>query len=91
MVSLCCVSCVSLSVYLDRCVLDVDIFAIHLLLTLLLSLSQSLMIVYKLTQGAAWSAGKMGRVDESRRYMEESLRARKMLPQFNLEGLWVGK
>jgi len=53
--------------------------------------SLSLMTVYKLTQGAAWSAGKMGRVDESRRYMEESLRARKMLPQFNLEGLWVGK
>ena len=53
--------------------------------------SLSLMTVYKLTKGAAWSAGKMGRVDESRRYMEESLRARKMLPQFNLEGLWVGK
>ena len=49
------------------------------------------MTVYKLTQGAAWSAGKMGRVDESRRYMEESVRARKMLPEFNLEGLWVGK
>jgi hypothetical protein len=68
-----------------------DIFAIYLLTLLLYSPSLSLMTVYKLTQGAAWSAGKMGRVDESRRYMEESVRARKMLPEFNLEGLWVGK
>ena len=47
--------------------------------------------VYQLTKGAAYTAGTMGRDDESRKYMEECMRARKMLPQFNLEGLWVGK
>ncbi|KAL9185823.1 hypothetical protein ACHAXT_003600 [Thalassiosira profunda] len=47
--------------------------------------------VYKVTSGAARGAERMGREEESRRYMEESLRAKKMLPQFNLEGLWVGK
>lgn len=47
--------------------------------------------VYQVTKGAAWSAGRSGRIDESKKYMEECMRARKMLPQFNLEGLWVGK
>lgn len=47
--------------------------------------------VYQLTKGAAYTAEGMGKVDESHTYMEECMRARKMLPQFNLEGLWVGK
>jgi len=47
--------------------------------------------VYKVTSGAARSAERMGRVEESERYEEESVKAKKMLPQFNLEGLWVGK
>ncbi|KAL7539198.1 hypothetical protein ACHAXR_011524 [Thalassiosira sp. AJA248-18] len=47
--------------------------------------------VYKITKGAAWSAERMGRVEQSHMYRMESLKARKMLPQFNLEGLWVGK
>ena len=47
--------------------------------------------VYQVTKGAAWSAGRSGKIDESEKYMEECMRARKMLPQFNLEGLWVGK
>lgn len=47
--------------------------------------------VYKITSGAAKSADMLGRQDASLKYREESSRARKMLPQFNLEGLWVGK
>ncbi len=47
--------------------------------------------VYKITSGAARSADMLGRMEASVKYREESLRARKMLPQFNLEGLWVGK
>lgn len=47
--------------------------------------------VYKVTSGAARSAESMGRVEEGEMYRMESLRARSMLPQFNLEGLWVGK
>ena len=47
--------------------------------------------VYMVTSGAARSAERMGHDDVSQKYWEESLRARKMMPQFNLEGLWVGK
>ncbi|KAL7542600.1 hypothetical protein ACHAWF_007209 [Thalassiosira exigua] len=47
--------------------------------------------VHRVTSGAARSAERMGRSEEGSRYREESLRARRMLPQFNLEGLWVGK
>jgi hypothetical protein len=47
--------------------------------------------VYKITSGAAKSADMLGRQEASVKYREESSRARKMLPQFNLEGLWVGK
>jgi hypothetical protein len=47
--------------------------------------------VYRVTTAAARVARRMGRVEEAERYQMESLRAKKMLPQFNLEGLWVGK
>ncbi|KAK1740143.1 DUF3506 domain-containing protein [Skeletonema marinoi] len=47
--------------------------------------------VYRITSAAAAAAERMGRVEESEKYREESLKARKMLPWFNLEGLWVGK
>mmetsp|Transcript_43205 Transcript_43205/g.78958 ORF Transcript_43205/g.78958 Transcript_43205/m.78958 type:complete len:432 (+) Transcript_43205:164-1459(+) len=47
--------------------------------------------VYKVIGGAARSAERLGNLEESEKYWEESLRARRMLPQFNLEGLWVGK
>lgn len=47
--------------------------------------------VYKVTSGAARGAERMGKLMESVKYHEESMRARRMLPQFNLEGLWVGK
>ena len=47
--------------------------------------------VYRVTSGAARAAERLGRGEEARRYREESWRARKFLPQFNLEGLWVGK
>jgi hypothetical protein len=47
--------------------------------------------VYRITSAAAQAAERMGRIDESEKYRQESLKARKMLPWFNLEGLWVGK
>lgn len=47
--------------------------------------------VYRVTTAAARVAHRMGRHDEADRYLHESQRAKKMLPQFNLEGLWVGK
>jgi hypothetical protein len=47
--------------------------------------------VYRITTQAARVAERMGRWEEAERYKVESERAKKMLPQFNLEGLWVGK
>mmetsp|Transcript_24344 Transcript_24344/g.50031 ORF Transcript_24344/g.50031 Transcript_24344/m.50031 type:complete len:429 (+) Transcript_24344:353-1639(+) len=47
--------------------------------------------VYRITSGAARAAERLGREEEARRFREESARARRFLPQFNLEGLWVGK
>ena len=47
--------------------------------------------VYRITSAAAKAAERMGRVEESEKYKQESLKAKKMLPWFNLEGLWVGK
>lgn len=47
--------------------------------------------VYKITSGAARSADLLGRHEASLKYREESVKARRMLPQFNLDGLWVGK
>jgi hypothetical protein len=47
--------------------------------------------VYRVTTAAARVAQRMGRLEEAERYKIESQRAKKMLPQFNLEGLWVGK
>ena len=47
--------------------------------------------VYRVTSKAAVVAGRMGRYEEAERYGIESERAKMMLPQFNLEGLWVGK
>lgn len=47
--------------------------------------------VYRVTTQAAQVAEKMGRYEEMERYATEAERARTMLPQFNLEGLWVGK
>ena len=49
------------------------------------------MHVYRITTQAARVAERMGRMEEAKRYEMESGRAKKMLPQFNLEGLWVGK
>jgi len=47
--------------------------------------------VYQITKEAAKSAARIGRLEESKKYQEEAERARNMLPQFNLGGLWVGK
>mmetsp|Transcript_399 Transcript_399/g.764 ORF Transcript_399/g.764 Transcript_399/m.764 type:complete len:442 (-) Transcript_399:182-1507(-) len=47
--------------------------------------------VYNVIGEAAMSAEERGDVEASEKYREESKRARSMLPQFNLEGLWVGK
>lgn len=49
------------------------------------------MHVYKVIGEAAESAEARGDEEKGRKYREESSRARNMLPQFNLEGLWVGK
>ena len=47
--------------------------------------------VYRVVGGASVVAAEKGQAEQSARYREESLRARRMLPQFNLEGLWVGR
>ncbi len=47
--------------------------------------------VYGVARNAEYIAGRMGRERERDMYREEGRRARVMLPQFNLEGLWVGK
>lgn len=47
--------------------------------------------VYDVIGEAARSAERRGDDEATARYSEERDRARSMLPQFNLEGLWVGK
>lgn len=47
--------------------------------------------VYRVTSAAASAAERMGRYREAERYEIERRRAKRMLPQFQLEGLWVGK
>lgn len=47
--------------------------------------------VYRVVGDAAKSADSRGDEEATERYLEECKRARGMLPQFNLEGLWVGK
>jgi hypothetical protein len=47
--------------------------------------------VYAVASERARVAERMGRMHASEGYGEEGRRARRMLPQFNLEGLWVGK
>jgi len=47
--------------------------------------------VHRVVGGASLVAAGKGHQDQSERYREESMRARRMLPQFNLEGLWVGR
>ena len=47
--------------------------------------------VYRVGGEAAFAAEHVGDAEQGERYREECLRARRMLPQFNLEGLWVGK
>jgi hypothetical protein len=47
--------------------------------------------VYGVASNAANIAERLGRERECETYREEGRRARRMMPQFNLEGLWVGK
>lgn len=47
--------------------------------------------VYRVVGGAGRSAAAAGQRAQGARFREESLRARRMLPQYNLEGLWVGR
>lgn len=47
--------------------------------------------VFKVTSEAASAAKRLGRDDEAHKYEKEAERAKKYMPQFNLEGLWVGK
>lgn len=47
--------------------------------------------IYELATQRMQLAEREGLVEEAERYREEALAARSVLPQFNLEGLWVGK
>jgi hypothetical protein len=47
--------------------------------------------VYEVSLSQMQSAEYQGRVKEAEEYRKEAMRARKALPQFNLDGLWVGK
>ena len=47
--------------------------------------------VYRVVGEEAQTAERRGDAEQGERYREECLRAKRMLPQFNLEGLWVGK
>ncbi|KAL3810824.1 hypothetical protein ACHAXA_007514 [Cyclostephanos tholiformis] len=47
--------------------------------------------VYGMASNAARIADGLGRTREYDMYVEEMRRTRRVLPQFNLEGLWVGK
>ena len=46
---------------------------------------------YRVASKAAWTAEIMEDWAQVDRYRAESAAAKRMLPQFNLEGLWVGK
>ena len=47
--------------------------------------------VYKVSIERHELAQKKGLSQEAEKYMEQAMEARRALPQFNLEGLWVGK
>jgi len=47
--------------------------------------------VYKVSQERMEAAEAQGRWIEAEQYGVEAMKARQALPQFNLEGLWVGK
>jgi len=47
--------------------------------------------IYEVSLERMEVAAVEGRVEDEARYLEEAMKARKALPQFNLEGLWVGK
>lgn len=47
--------------------------------------------VYEVSLERMKAAQVQGRVHEAEQYRQEAMLARKSLPQFNLEGLWVGK
>ena len=46
---------------------------------------------YRVASKAAWTAEIMEDWAQVDRYRAKSAAAKRMLPQFNLEGLWVGK
>ena len=48
-------------------------------------------IVYKVESGAMIEAEEEGRRVDAQKHKEAAMAARSCLPQFNLEGLWVGK
>lgn len=48
-------------------------------------------LVYKTKLEDMLQAEQEGRVEEALKHREAAMAARSMLPQFNLEGLWVGK
>jgi hypothetical protein len=48
-------------------------------------------IVYKVELEAMIEAEEEGRMEDAQKHKEAAMAARSCLPQFNLEGLWVGK
>lgn len=48
-------------------------------------------IVYKMELENAIEAKREGRMEDAAKHHETAMQARSCLPQFNLEGLWVGK
>lgn len=48
-------------------------------------------IVYKVELEYVMQAEQDGRLEDAERHRETAMAARSCLPQFNLEGLWVGK
>lgn len=48
-------------------------------------------IVYKVKLEAMIEAEEEGRMEDAQKHKEAAMAARSCLPQFNLEGLWVGK
>jgi hypothetical protein len=48
-------------------------------------------IVYKVELDYMTEAEQDGRLEDAERHRETAMAARSCLPQFNLEGLWVGK
>lgn len=48
-------------------------------------------IMYRMQMAKGLAAQRDGRMEDAEQYIRKALAARSCLPQYNLEGLWVGK